>query len=403
MDAAADFVAELIAAANALEDITVSWRLAGLARRWLRPDRRDLPWALVREAELEERDFNDPLTAGIPVDDDDYRELRRVLAGLPVDVAGQFRCAGPETGAEARELLTDVGLIGVFSSGLWRRSIEVLGARREELRREGLVAMDAFFSAVRSRLEAITGEFDAAAADLDAALALLPRMAAGSNQAMQVLVVPMLRDVLGGKVLDPAVADVLLDFAAQPDTRWAGLVLRLGAARGFAYSGQRERAWSILDAVMPILERAPAWAPNAPIAFAYAADVAWVLEDARVVSDLERHVRSKWLDPDIGYPEVDARWSYALLCALDGRPDDARHWFAEARRVLAARGCRAASSSGVDHDAAEMELRLGEHGDAVQFAACIAAARSRCTHPAMAAWLPRLEALEQRAREIWPG
>ena len=396
-DTAADFVAELIAAANALEDITVSWRLAGLARRWLRRDRRDLQWALVREAELEERDYHDPLTPGIPVDDDDYRELRSVLAGFPPEMADRFRCNGPATGAEARELLVGHGLVGVFSAGLWRRSIEVLGVRREEFREQGLVAMEGFLSAVRSRLETVVGDFDAAAGDLDAALALLPRIAAGSNQALQILVVPMLRDVVGGAVLDAGVADVLLEFSDRPDTRWAGLALRLAAARAFAYDGQRDRALSILEAALPAVERAPAWAPNAPIVFAYAVDVASVLDDPRFQLELERKVRTAWLEPDVEYPEVDARWSYALLCALDGRPGDARHWFAEARRALTERESEPLIV-GVNHDAAEMELRL-DAGDATQFAACVSEARRRCTHPVMAPWLPRLDALEDRAAE----
>ena len=39
------------------------------------------------------------------------------------------------------------------------------------------------------------------------------------------------------------------------------------------------------------------------------------------------------------------------------------------------------------------------HGDAAQFASCIDGARARCTHPAMVAWLPRLDALEARGIE----
>jgi hypothetical protein len=334
------------------------------------------------------------------VDDDEYRELRAVLADLPRDLADRFRSGGPATGAEAREMYVGSDLIGIFSGGLWRRAIDVLGVRGAEYREQGLVAMEAFFTAVRSRLELVVGDFDAAATDLDAALALLPRIAAGSNQTMQVLVVPMLRDVVGGAVLDPAVADVLLEFSDRPDTRWAGLALRLAAARAFAFGGQRDRAWSILEACMPAVERAPAWAPNAPIVFAYAVDVAWVLEDARVHAELERKVRSEWLEPDVEYPEVDARWSYALLCALDGRPDDARHWFAEARRVLTERESEPLIV-GVDHDAAEMELRLGGAGNRELFAAAVAAARGRCSHPVMAAWLPRLDALEARAAETF--
>jgi len=391
-DAAADFVAELVEVAAPLEDITVCWRFAGLARRWLHSDRRDYQWALVREAELEERDFHDPLTPGIPLDDDAYRELRAVVADLPAELGDRFRCAGPATGAEARELM-DRALLGVFSAGYWRRSIELLGIRRDQYRGEGLIAMEAFFSAVRSRLELVVGDFDAAAADLDAALALLPRLAPGSNQTMQVLVVPMLRDVLGGGILDPAVADVLLEFSDRPDTRWAGLALKLAAGRGLANAGQTDRARAILDDAMPSVVRAPAWAPNAPIVFAYAADIAWVLEDGRHAGELEAVVRTKWLEPDIEYPEVDARWTLAMLCALDGRPDDARHWFAESRRVLAERETEPLIV-GVDYYAAEMERRLGAAGDQEAFAACLAAARARCTHPVMAAWLPRLDALE---------
>jgi hypothetical protein len=44
-----------------------------------------------------------------------------------------------------------------------------------------------------------------------------------------------------------------------------------------------------------------------------------------------------------------------------------------------------------------MELRLGSNGHAERFAECIAAARSRCTHPAMAPWLTKLDDLETRA------
>ena len=101
--------------------------------------------------------------------------------------------------------------------------------------------MEAFFSGVRSRLELVVGDFEAAAADLDVTLTLLPRLAPGSNQTLQVLVVPMLRDVLGGGVLDPAAADVLLEFSDRPDTRWAGLALKLAAGRGWPSPAGRSR------------------------------------------------------------------------------------------------------------------------------------------------------------------
>ena len=398
VDAAADFVVELLDLANTLEDITVSWRLAQLARRWLRDERRDRRWALVRQAELEERDHNDPATPGIPVDDEEYRELRAVVASLGVEGEEGFRYNSPATGAEARERMGSGSFAGLFASGDWHAAIAILGESVDRYREQGLVAMEAFLMAIRSRLETVVGDFDAAADHLDAALALLPRIVPESNQYLQVLVVPMLRDVVGGINLGSDIADVLLAASERPDTRWAGLALRLAAARALALDGQDERARSILDESMPALDRAGGWAPNAQIALAYAVEIAWMLDDATYVPTLERNIREKWLDPDLDYPEVDARWSYALVCALDGRLTDARHWFEEARRVLAERESEPLIV-GVDVAAAEVELRFGPTGDAAQFASCIDGARARCTHPAMVAWLPRLDALEARGIE----
>ncbi len=399
-DAAADFLVELIRLAEALDDITVTWRLAPLARGWLRDDRRDLQWARVRQAELGERDHFDPTTPGIPVDDEEYRELRSVLATLPSEDRAGFLCDGPASGVEARARLDDGTFAGVLGCGAWRIGIGRLHEAEASFREQGLVAMEAFMVAFRSRLETVVGDFDAAAADLDAALALLPRIAPGSNQWLQVMVVPMLRDVVTGVDLGVEIADLLLEASEQPDTRWAGLALRLAAARGLVLGGIADHARAILDDALPALDRAGPWAPNAPIAFAYAVEIAWRLGDAGYLPALERNVREKWLEPDLDYPEVDARWSYALLCALDGRPDDARHWFDESRRVLTERESEPLIV-GVDHHAAEVELGLGPNGDAACFAAAIAAARSRCTHPAMAAWLPRLDALEARGADVF--
>ena len=176
--------------------------------------------------------------------------------------------------------------------------------------------------------------------------------------------------------------------------------MRLAAARGLVLGGDRDRSRALLDEALPALERAGGWAPNAQIALAYAVEVAWRLGDAGYVPALERNVREKWLDPDLDYPEVDARWSYALLCALDGRPDDARHWFDEARRVLAERESTPLIV-GVEFNAAEVELSLGPVGDAACFAGCIAAARRGSTHATMAAWLPRLDDLESRGATLF--
>ncbi len=397
-DAACDLTTALMVTSRSLDDYALCWRLAGLARRWLRPDRRDQQWAYLREVELDERNYHDPLAAGIPTDDDDYRELRRVLKTLAPEIAETFRCNGPASRSEGEEMQAKYPSFQTyFTSGAVRTCLDRLETFVATSRAERQVTQEAFGLAMRSRCAAVLGEFELAANELDAAMALLPRLAPESNSVFQVLATPLLQDVLCGTVaLSDEVIDLLLASAERPDTQWAGLVIRLAAARSLASASQETRAIEILDAAMPGIERAAAWAPNAPMAFGYAAQTIWILDRTDHLEALVRTVREKWLEPDVCYPGTDSRWNYALLCALDGRTDDARRWFAEARRVLTEQESEPVIVA-VDHDAALMELRLGADGDREQFATCIAAARSRCTHPAMGAWLPRLDALEAQA------
>jgi hypothetical protein len=397
-DAACDFVAELVQAANGVDDIAACWSLAELARTWLRPDRRDRTWAFVRSAELAERDFRDPTAPGIFTDDDEYRELRAVVATLPSEDRSRFASGGPASRAEALEQLRiEPTFTAIIGAGAWREAIAFYDGMVEQGRQERLVALEAFFLAMRSRAHAVLGEFEHADADLDAALQLLPRLDPDSNATMQVLAVPMLRTIVCGGQVGLAEVDLLLGFAEQPGTFWANLVLRLAGARGLAGRGDHTRALALLEASLPGIERAAAWAPNVPLVLGYAVDVLWLLERTDHLTVVERNVRAKWLEPDLRYPETEPRWHAALLCALDGRIDEARRWFAESRRALEDEGLEPLLVA-VDHDEALMELRLGPAGDAARLAECVAAARARCTHPAMAPWLARLDALEADAR-----
>jgi class 3 adenylate cyclase len=397
-DEACEFVIGLLVAARELEDVTVCWRLAALARRWLAPERRDRAWAYVRDTELMERDFRDPLAPGIPTGDDDYRELRAVIATLSPDDEDHFiLSSGPGSRADAAAQLArnPRHLPAAWASGAVRECVRILDEVIERQRQQRLVGAEATSLAFKSRFEALLGEFDRSAASLEAAFALLSRVPPESNAVLQVMAAPMLNDVLCGAEIAPEAMDVVVEFADRPDTQWAGLVLRLGAARAHARAGNTTAAIEIFDKVITAIDRAAAWAVNAQIVFSYAVDVLWATECTDQLASLERNVREKWLEPDLCYPGVDSRWSYALLCALDGRADDARRWFAESRRVLLEQESEPLIVA-VDYDAALMELRLGPNGDPQRFAKCIAAARARCTHPAMAAWVPRIDELETR-------
>jgi hypothetical protein len=278
--------------------------------------------------------------------------------------------------------------------------LEPFGNLVARARDEGLVPLEAFGISMRSRCWMYLGEFEQADADQNEALALLPRLSPESNPFMQVMATDLLRGQLCGQLIANDEIDMILSFTDRPGTHWAGLAIKLSAAGGLAQLGDSGRAMELLSASMPAIDRAAAWAPNAPMVFAYASQTIWQVQRPEMVDDLERIVRRKWLDTGLGYPGFDARASLAVLCALDARPDEARHLFAQAREVLTETGCEPVIVQ-ADFNAATMELRLGADGDREQFAERLASARSRCTHPAMAPWLPRLDELEAKGAEVF--
>jgi class 3 adenylate cyclase len=403
-DLAADFVAQLVRDAYGIDAVALRWRLGALGRRYLRDDRRDASWAWVRDSELERRDHEDATTPGIPLDDADARELRAALTTLRDDDRGISRYDTPATRAEALEWTARLtAAAGMWCSGEWAAGVPRLDEAVARYRAEGLVATEALALVVRSRLLMVLGRFDDAARDLDAAMALLPRLDPESNQTFQVLATTFLNDDVAGVSIGDDAADLLLGFAGRPDTQWAGLAIRMAVARSFARDRRRpDAARALLADALPAVTRAAPWAPNAPLVYQHAVDVPWRLAEPLHVDDLTHVVADVWMPTDLRYPSTDARLSLAKLRALAGDPDDARHWFDEARRSLTEERAEPILVA-VDHDAAEMELRLGAKGDRERCATAIATARARCTHAAMAAWLPRLDALGARAAEVWPA
>ncbi len=97
------------------------------------------------------------------------------------------------------------------------------------------------------------------------------------------------------------------------------------------------------------------------------------------------------------YPDTDGRWTLAMVCALDGRVDEAREWFDEARRVLAEQGSVGLLVH-VDFDEALTNVRRGGPDDLTRARARLDQARARCTHPAVAPWVARIDELTARCK-----
>jgi len=407
-DAACDFVADLAMTSASLEDIRLVWRVGALGRRWLRPDRRDATYVVLRALELMQCNFEDPDNPGIPLDTPESRELGETMRRVPpAELAGAvWLQLGSRSEAQRsyESFVVDRSVDAMWSrwpiTQLW-----VLGAHRElvaELSRmhdsaleRGVLPLVVLSLAMQARALTVLGEHDACDAAIDEGMALVPRIADTSNATFQLIAAVFLRRLVRGELIASAEIEGLSASEDQPETRWAFLAVRASGGLTLAMEGRADQAMALYRDCLVIADRVAGWAQNYPLILSYLARILWTLESTEGLEDLERNLREKVVEPDVRYPEVDGRWSLAHLCALTGRIDEARTWFEQARRVLTEQES-AALLVAVDFDEAEMEIRLAADRDAPRARALLARARAGCTHPAMAPWLPRIDALETR-------
>jgi len=404
---AADRMAESVHQAFFSLDRSECWRLAAIARQWLDPERRDRTWLTLRLAELDEADFADPNHPGIPLDSPERRETQAVNDRLPY-AERDITFLAPSTRTAALAILADQDAEGaddlsVKWGAMWvaadlRRIARVIDPSRDELRRSGQHLGVAMNAAIVTRSLTILGEHDRADAVLREGIEILDRIPADSNPAFQVLAAVQLQAISRG-ALAPTSTAMSDSVGDNPGTRWAALAVTAVNAVIRGQVGATDQALADLDRVMVGIERAAGWALNYVLLICSAVECLWLLDRTDHLDIIEANLRTKVLEPDLRYAEVDARLAMAQIAALRGAPAEARDWFARARSVLADEGAETLLVK-VDHDEALMELRLGADGSRARFDGCVASARSGCGHPAMAPWLTRLDALEEDAAAI---
>ena len=175
----------------------------------------------------------------------------------------------------------------------------------------------------------------------------------------------------------------------DPVLRWARAPMRAGYARTAAHLGQAERAMAMLAPAVRALTRAPAWTLNYTRTASDAVETLWVLDRRDHLRPVETALRTKALPADFRFPMMDLRLSLARLCALDGRLDEADHWFAQARLVLDEQGARPLRAI-ADFDQALMRTRAGHPGQARP---SLDAAAAQFRRIGMTGWLRRAEDL----------
>ena len=99
----------------------------------------------------------------------------------------------------------------------------------------------------------------------------------------------------------------------MPAAQWMAAPMDASRAVFQARLGHRDDALEVLVRSIRALQLAPPGAPNFPIFSAFAAHILWSLERPQHLTTVEEVVHTKVLQPDLRYPESDARWSIAQL------------------------------------------------------------------------------------------
>ncbi|MEX2245332.1 MAG: AAA family ATPase [Dehalococcoidia bacterium] len=416
--AAADFLADAADELFSAGSLRGAWSLAGAGLPYAREH--DATWSRLVYLDVQRREAANPESAGsnMPLDTPEYDEFVNVIGNLQPGERPTFFNHSREQvlrEAEANTTLLD-GAGAAFEAadhrgdfniafplgwqaGEFRRARKLFAQSAAENEASGRIAMSAGSYGMLARCHNALGDLDAAKVAYDRSLELAGRLAgdpllgAQSIPAQQVVAALDELRLAREAVAEESVVLVRgLLAGSQPEFQWARSTIEAGGARIFAEAGNVDEALAVLDALARRIDRIPGWDPNNVRILSDAAHALWALQRTDHLDVIERNLREKVIAPDFRYPMFDGRRAMALLCALSGRFDEARDWFAKARTVLEEQGARPLRAI-VDYDEGLMYVRRNGDGDAALARPLLEAALGQFREIGMTGWVRRAEDL----------
>ncbi|MEQ1787721.1 MAG: hypothetical protein ABL966_11755, partial [Acidimicrobiales bacterium] len=380
------------------------WRLGAVGRLHLRADRRDPTWARLRKAELEEAEFADPDHGGLLIDNDARRELQAVTETFEPDELEGLEFT-PSTRDATLAFLDKDPLLRTSVLARWNIG-DLMGivAPAEENRTQAELAgnfeLVGLINIIEARSLALLSRHEEADAAMARAAANLPRLHPRSNAAFQYVGANSLIGYVRGDLPTYSAPEFLAELDANPETRWVTFAVVSANAYSAAATGAADQSLADVERALVGIELAPANAGNYGLIACLCVHSLWVLGRTDHLDVIEANIRSKLIATGLQYPEVVNELAVAQACALTDRVDEAREWVAEAHGRVAREGM-APLHVHIASFEAQWELRLRADGDPDRCRAAIERARAGCDDPAMAPWLPRLDALERDAATLW--
>ena len=350
---------------------------------------------------LNRRDAEDPDFPGIELQTPERMELSDVIRGL----------TGAQRGSLAHlifftsraDLLADMQEHGTqtpsLRSGQFRHSLPTFELGAAQMERWGRIGMAATLYSHVSRLRTALGDVTEASSAFDKARTLSRRLPLYSNPIGNLVEARLHRTFARGDGWERLASTADAFIRAVPRRGQAGA--RAGAAHIYAEIGRVEDSLDVLSETMLAIERGSGSSDMYPLVALAAAETLWILQRRDYIESIERNVLQKIIEPDFRYPMRDARRSMAHLCALQGRYDEARDWFAKARGVLEEDGQRPLRAL-VDFDEALMWVRRGRRGDRERASPLLNAALVHFRAIGMPGWEKRANELSGYTRPAFP-
>jgi len=395
--AAADYLAEVTAALSAAGSSAHAWMLAPGGLAYAGPARNEA-WAALTLLALDRKEAADPEHVGLPLDQPRRRQALAILYRSPrvvsrsVDLARYAVAAIYGRRADVPAEAAQDPTVLLYLLGALRPALPVFEEAAARARARGELAREVHCRASIARALAALGDLGGARAALAEARELADRIP-GTGWSWERIHVVGARDALALATGEDwaglqAVFDELVG-TDDPVARWARAPMRAGCARTAAHLGHGERAMALLALPVQALGRAPAWALNYTRTASDTAEALWLLDRRDHVHSVEDALRRKALPADFRFPMMDLRLSLARLCAVDDRPEEASHWFGQARPALEEQGARPLRAI-ADFDHALMHARHGRHASARPL---LEAAAGQFQRIGMTGWLRRAEEL----------
>jgi tetratricopeptide (TPR) repeat protein len=362
------------------------WRLASEGLAYAGEDR-DLPWARLISFDYERRAAEAPEHPGIPIETAERWEASRILKAAPVDPLGPSPMYA--VNASRAETLASANLgILIGQAGEYSRCLPLLEAEEQAALTRGQFARAARCRSFAAFCLVALGRLQEAAAAIQEGRALFARAGVGMFVALHAQEQLALARDDNWEDIDAALQP-LGTGPVVPANAWALGNINAILGRLDARQNRPEAALHRLGLLVPWLAGAPAWTAHFPAMASHAADILCLLHRLDHVAVIERALREKVVEPDFRDAMVDGRLALARLCALQNRHDEARRWFAEARRVLTEQGARPLLAI-ADYDEAQMEAG---RGDGARAGVWLESARREFEAMGMSGWIRRAEEL----------